>query len=209
MAVYTGVRLKRKFVQIHEVVASIPKRYAEDANKVVMEWELYHLDPQLMKNLSGLKLGSRTGRAKQAVGIKHKATLTAHTSNIRSVVGFNKKIAPYLGIQDQGGRITPKNKRYLAVPTPDALSPRNYKHGTLVKPVKAYGKSTFALKVDKPNLPFIVLGPPPGGGKRVPLFLYREHIDIKPTYWAKSAIDITLPLLMKKLRAIPMVKVNR
>lgn len=91
------------------------------------------------RELAGDRMRVRTGNLRRSVGAKVEAV--SDGAEVRLRAGGGDRDVKYGRIQEEGGRITPKNGRYLAIPVGPALT--------------SSGVSRYRSPRDVPNLVFL------------------------------------------------------
>lgn len=112
---------------------------------------------------------------------------------------------PYARTQEYGGTIRPKNKRYLTIPLPDALTPAGVLKGgaRLVPRGKGYatadGDPTFIFRSKRGNL---LVGARAKNGKTRLLYALRSQVNLRPRLGFRQVFETyTAPLLLSLMRA--------
>lgn len=118
---------------------------------------------------------------------------------------------PYARTQEYGGTIRPKNKRYLTVPLPDALTAGgNLKGGARLvqrgstrtgrpKYVTADGQPTSIFRSKRGAL---LIGSRARNGRTLLLYTLREQVNLRPRLGFRQVFETyTAPLLLDLMRA--------
>ena len=112
---------------------------------------------------------------------------------------------PYARTQEYGGTIRPKNKRYLTVPLPDALTASGVLKGgvRLVQRGKGYatadGEPTFIFRSKRGAL---LIGARARNGRTHLLYALREQVRLRPRLGFREVFETyTAPLLLSLMRA--------
>lgn len=111
---------------------------------------------------------------------------------------------PYARIQEEGGVVRPKNKRYLTVPLPDALTPGgSLKGGARLVPrgnkyQTADGLPTFVFRSKRGNL---LVGARARNGRLRLLYALKPQVTLKPRLGFRETFErVTRPMIDVELR---------
>jgi len=123
----------------------------------------------IKRGLSGVRLNTGTGHLKRNVGMFIGDGILA----LGTHVGNTAKVK-YAGILEEGGKITPKSKKYLTIPLPGVKGlARNYPDAFIIK-----SKAGNLLIVQKD-----------ARGRLKPLFLLRKEVTIPAFHWLSESIE--------------------
>ncbi len=112
------------------------------------------------------------------------AKVSAPSLNLDALEAWSASRSPYAGIQETGGTVRPKNRKYLAVPLPGALTKAGAIRGTLVgSPLEGESRPSlynvpglFLIHSQAGNL---LLAKKKGKGI-LPLFVLKKSVNIPP-----------------------------
>lgn len=152
------------------------------------DYGLLDLDPQVQRNLAGTILNRRTGNLAARTRVT-KATVTGRQVSIT----ISTNGVPYALIHETGGTIRPREKQFLTIPLPGALTPS----GVLRKSAGELQQNPAPF-----DTTFIHDGTIIGerNDKLTPLFILRKKVEIPARRWASSAVDDTINLFLKRLQ---------
>ena len=197
--------------QISDIVAEIRARFGDDSDlgtellkEALDRWGATVLDARVQENLAGRALNRRTGqlanRTRIFTGFAPQRTGSGSTAVKVEVQSVD---VPYARIQEFGGTIRPREKQFLTVPLPAALTPAGVLRNT-AEQLRQTG-TTFVARSRRGNL--LIFQRRSGrsrtaAGSRAqltPLFVLRTQVTLEPTQWASSAVDAALPELPRFL----------
>lgn len=148
---------------------------------------------------SGDPIQTRSGALRRSFGWETRGSGLAQELRIFSA-GL-----PYARVQEFGGTIRPKNKRYLTIPLPDALTPGGSLKGgaKLVKSgskyVTADGVPTFIFRSKRGNL---LIGSRAKNGALRLLYTLKPSVTLKPRLgFGQTFEKVTRPKLIEQLNA--------
>lgn len=147
----------------------------------------------------------RTGTLRRSFG--HEVRGQGLTSELRV---FSQG-TPYAAIQEFGGTIKPKNKRFLTVPLPDAKTPAGALKGgaRLVQRGSRYftadGEPTFIFRSKRGNL---LIGSEAKNGRRRLLYTLKTSVTLKARLGFRATFaDKTAPFILGELeKSVPFAK---
>lgn len=147
----------------------------------------------------------RTGTLRRSFG--HEVVGQGLTSELRV---FSRG-TPYAAIQEFGGTIKPKNKRYLTIPLPDAKTPAGALKGgaRLVQRGERYftadGDTTFVFRSKRGNL--LVAARAKNGRRRL-LYTLKPSVTLKARLgFTRTFQERTAPFILGELeRFVPFAK---
>lgn len=165
-----------------------PQRFSRAVVPAMNDYGLLDLDPRVQQNLAGTILNRRTGnlaartRVTQATVTGRQVSITIQTNGV-----------PYGLIHETGGTIVPKEKQFLTIPLPGALTPS----GVLRKSAGELQQNPSPF-----DTTFIHDGTIIGerNDALTPLFILRKKVEIPARRWASSAVDDTINLLLKRVQ---------
>lgn len=138
----------------------------------------------------------RTGALRRSMGFSVDGD--GFESSLRVFAG-----TPYANIQEEGGTIRPKNKRFLTVPLPDALTPAGVLKGgaRLVQRGKRYetadGRPTFIFRSKRGNL---LVGARAKNGQTRLLYALKTSVTLKPRLGFRETFErVTIPFIQADL----------
>lgn len=148
---------------------------------------------------SGDPIQTRSGALRRSFGWETRGT------GLDTELAMFSAGLPYARMQEYGGTIRPKNKRYLTIPLPDALTPAGIMKGgaRLVSKGSKYttadGDPTFIFRSKAGKL---LIGSRAKNGATKLLYVLRPSVTLKPRLGFAETFDrITLPLLEAELSA--------
>jgi hypothetical protein len=162
----------------------------EWTRKKITAWAASTVE-HIKRQASGPLLGTRTAHLKRNTGMR----VVTSASGFGVVIGTGEHIGEaevkYASIQEHGGTIKPKNKKFLAIPLP----------GT--KGVPANFPDAFVIKSKAGNLLIVQRKwRKVSGGENskltnnlTPLFVLKKEVTIKATHLLTKPINDRLPLL--------------
>ena len=137
----------------------------------------------------GRKLRARSGALRSSAG----GRVTGNTlKNLRAILRIGGDKAGYARIQEEGGIVTPKNRRWLTVPLPAALrsgtgtpDPRATIHGSKATGWYTDMGPTFVLRGSKGPVVMVRRT----DGTIVPLYALRRSVKIAPRLNAQNQFE--------------------
>ena len=146
---------------------------------------------------SGDPIQTRSGALRRSFGFE------VSGSGLETQVRLFSKGLPYARMQEYGGTIRPKNKRYLTIPLPDALTPAGVlKGGARLVPrgnryETADGLPTFIFKSKRGNL---LIGARAKNGETRLLYTLKPSVTLKARLgFAETFANVTRPALDAEL----------
>jgi len=132
----------------------------------------------LKRSAAGMKgsRGRKTGQLARAVGMKMAGNVLTVGTNVQKQTDVK-----YAKIQDEGGDIVPRTKKFLTIPFP----------GVKGRATDYMGQSFF-ITSKAGNL---LLCMKSGKGGLKPLFFLTKHVRIQPSYWFSRPMFEQLPEL--------------
>jgi hypothetical protein len=141
----------------------------------------------LRRSAAGMKSsGRKTGQLARAVGMRMAGNVLTVGTNVQKQTDVK-----YAKIQDEGGDIVPRTKKFLTVPFPGVKDKAmdykgksffmRTKTGALILAMATFGKTRGASFL--------------GGGGIKPLFLLTKWVRIKPSHWFSRPMFEQLPIL--------------
>lgn len=197
--------------QLDEVLRELQQRFGSRSkvlsrtlNTAIDDWGLTILEPEVQKNLAGLRLRRRTGQLANRTRVNTAIRPVEGRDSLKVSVEIQSTDVPYARIQEFGGTIRPQEKQFLTIPLPAALTPAGVLRNT-AEQLRETGR-TFIAKSRQGNL---IIFQRRGRGSRTragqeaditPLFVLLKRVQIPASKWASSAVDATLPKLPDFIR---------
>jgi len=131
----------------------------------------------LKRSAAGMKgSGRKSGQLARAVGMKMAGNVLTVGTNVQKQTDVK-----YARIQDEGGDIVPRTKKFLTVPFP----------GVKGRATDYKGQSFFITTKSGA----LLLCMKSGKGKLKPLFFLTKHVRIQPSHWFSRPMFEQLPEL--------------
>jgi hypothetical protein len=141
----------------------------------------------LKRSAAGMKgSGRKTGQLARSVGMKMAGNVLTVGTNVQKQTDVK-----YAKIQDEGGDIVPRTKKFLTIPFPGVKGKATdykgksffmkTKSGALILAMLTFGKSKGSSFL--------------GGGGIKPLFLLTKWVRIKPSHWFSRPMFEQMPAL--------------
>lgn len=131
----------------------------------------------LKRSAAGMKSsGRKSGQLARAVGMRMAGNVLTVGTNVQKQTDVK-----YAKIQDEGGDIVPRTKKFLTIPFPGVKGrATDYKGQSFFITSKA-GNLLLCMKKGKTGIR--------------PLFLLTKHVRIQPSYWFSRPMFEQLPVL--------------
>jgi len=155
------------------------------------------VERRLKTNLSNKILKRRTGRLAQSIGSKTVFESGGILTQVGSGVRTGKRVA-YANILETGGTIRAKNRKYLTVPLPGALTPA----GATRYPSARQYPNTFVRRNKNGNL---IIYEKRGKKSIRPLFVLKRQVTIP----AKKYLSSTLSEVKSRITDVILGSVDR
>jgi len=158
--------------------------------KRAQKYALTEWATQTVKHIKqGGLLKTRTGFLKRNVGMAVQEDGELLTANVGTGVGFTKDVI-YAAIQDRGGEIKPRHKKWLTIPAQGVMGTAgNYT-----------GVTTF-IKGKRPDTAFLVDKEDLKKGIWTVLFYLKKRVEIPASGWFSLRVEEMEPLLREVMSA--------
>lgn len=168
--------------EISRMIGTNVRKATEEAMMYAMRRSVIRLADYIAEEkLSGKKLNVRTGNLRRSFQENKARKVQRRADGVIGTVGTNVK---YAKIQEYGGTIRPKKKKWLTVPIGEALTPSGAPRGS----ARDF-KGTFFAWSRKGNLILFGQSPVGGGKKIVPLFVLKKMVRIPGRAYMKPSLE--------------------